>query len=48
MLWPLCQNASIGLSANLSLSAEGHVLISPRRVAARFADLTAEEVADLW
>lgn len=26
----------------------GHVLISPRRVTPRFANLTAEEVADLW
>ena len=26
----------------------GHVLCSPKRVAPRFADLSQEEVADLW
>lgn len=27
---------------------EGHVLISPKRVVPRFADLTREELVDLW
>ena len=26
----------------------GHVLVSPKRVVARFAELSAEEVSDLW
>jgi diadenosine tetraphosphate (Ap4A) HIT family hydrolase len=26
----------------------GHVLISPKRVVARFSELSPEEVADLW
>jgi hypothetical protein len=26
----------------------GHVLISPQRVVARFSELSADEVADLW
>jgi diadenosine tetraphosphate (Ap4A) HIT family hydrolase len=33
---------------NLKPVVPGHVLVAPRRPAPRFADLTAEEVADLW
>eukprot|EP00899_Mesostigma_viride_P022983 jgi/Mesvir1/386/Mv11279-RA.1 len=33
---------------NLKPVVPGHVLIIPRRVVARFKDLTPEEVADLW
>ena len=33
---------------NLRPVVPGHVLISPKRVAPRFADLTTEEVSDLW
>lgn len=33
---------------NLKPLVPGHVLVSPKRVAKRFADLSAEEVADLW
>jgi diadenosine tetraphosphate (Ap4A) HIT family hydrolase len=38
---------SIGL-VNLKPIVPGHVLVIPRRVVARFQDLTGEEVADLW
>ena len=38
---------SVGL-VNLKPVVPGHVLILSRRVAARFADLTAEETADIW
>lgn len=33
---------------NLKPVVPGHVLVSPKRVVARFAELTADEVADLW
>lgn len=33
---------------NLKPIVPGHVLVSPKRVALRFADLSSEEVADLW
>lgn len=33
---------------NLKPVVPGHVLVSPQRVALRFADLTLEEVTDLW
>lgn len=33
---------------NLKPVVPGHVLVSPKRVLPRFADLTPEEVADLW
>ena len=33
---------------NLRPVVPGHVLVSSKRVAPRFADLTAEEVSDLW
>lgn len=33
---------------NLKPVVPGHVLISPKRVVFRFADLTPEEVSDLW
>lgn len=33
---------------NLKPVVPGHVLVSPKRVVARFAELAPEEVADLW
>ncbi|GAB4817670.1 hypothetical protein N2152v2_004716 [Parachlorella kessleri] len=33
---------------NLKPVVPGHVLVSPKRVVARFAELSPEEVADLW
>lgn len=33
---------------NLKPVVPGHVLISPKRVVARFSELSPEEVADLW
>jgi diadenosine tetraphosphate (Ap4A) HIT family hydrolase len=33
---------------NLKPVVPGHVLVSPRRVAKRFSDLTDDEVSDLW
>jgi bis(5'-adenosyl)-triphosphatase len=33
---------------NLKPVVPGHVLVSPIRVVPRFADLTPEEVADMW
>jgi diadenosine tetraphosphate (Ap4A) HIT family hydrolase len=33
---------------NLKPVVPGHVLVSPKRVVPRFADLSEEEVADLW
>lgn len=33
---------------NLKPVVPGHVLVAPRRVVKRFADLSAEEVTDLW
>jgi diadenosine tetraphosphate (Ap4A) HIT family hydrolase len=33
---------------NLKPIVPGHVLVSPKRVVPRFADLSSEEVADLW
>ncbi|CAG9466190.1 unnamed protein product [Pedinophyceae sp. YPF-701] len=33
---------------NLMPVLPGHVLVSPRRIAPRFSDLSGEEVADLW
>lgn len=33
---------------NLKPIVPGHVLISPKRVVGRFADLSPEEVSDLW
>lgn len=33
---------------NLKPVVPGHVLVSPKRVVARFAELSAEEVSDLW
>lgn len=33
---------------NLKPVVPGHVLISPKRVVHRFADLTSEEISDLW
>ena len=43
-----CESAlSLGL-VNLKPVVPGHVLIITRRVVKRFADLTPEEVADLW
>ena len=35
-------------AVNLKPVVPGHVLVSPKRVVPRFADLTAQEVADLW
>jgi bis(5'-adenosyl)-triphosphatase len=35
-------------AAAAAVTSLGHVLISPIRVVRRFADLTQEEVADLW
>ena len=32
----------------LPCTRAGHVLVSPIRTAARFSDLNAEEVMDLW
>ena len=31
-----------------NLNYSGHVLVSPKRVVRRFAELTKEEVSDLW
>ncbi len=42
-----CMLLSVGL-VNLKPVVPGHVLILSRRVAARFADLTADETADIW
>lgn len=33
---------------NLKPVVPGHVLVTPRRVVARFADLSADEASDLW
>ncbi|KAK9823986.1 hypothetical protein WJX72_006802 [[Myrmecia] bisecta] len=33
---------------NLKPVVPGHVLVSPKRVVKRFADLTADEISDLW
>ncbi|CAD5116398.1 DgyrCDS5291 [Dimorphilus gyrociliatus] len=33
---------------NLKPVRPGHVLISPKRIAAKFTDLSAEEISDLW
>lgn len=35
-------------AVNLKPVVPGHVLLSPKRVVARFAELSPEEVADLW
>lgn len=52
--WPI-QASEVFLATPLSFAfvnlkpiVPGHVLISPVRVVERFAELTAEEVADLW
>ncbi|KAI9104730.1 HIT-like domain-containing protein [Phlyctochytrium arcticum] len=52
--WPIRSNEiflttkfSLGL-VNYKPIVPGHVLIMPRRVVARFADLTSEEVSDLY
>lgn len=39
--------SSLG-AVNLKPVVPGHVLVSPKRVVARFAELAPEEVADLW
>ena len=33
---------------NLKTVVRGHVLVCPRRVVAKFTDLTPDEIADLW
>lgn len=35
-------------AVNLKPVVPGHVLVSPKRVVARFAELAPEEVSDLW
>jgi hypothetical protein len=41
------QSASSAAAA-VPASPSGHVLISPKRVVKRFAELTSDEVADMW
>jgi DNA-binding XRE family transcriptional regulator len=38
----------IRVAALCLLPTTGHVLVSPLRVVRRFADLTLDEVADMW
>ena len=52
--WPINSSEVFATSplsfafVNLKPVVPGHVLISPKRVVHRFADLSPEEVADLW
>lgn len=52
--WPINSSEIFATSplsfafVNLKPVVSGHVLISPKRVVHRFADLSSEEVADLW
>lgn len=53
-LWPV-HASEVFVTSNLSFAfvnlkpiVPGHVLISPKRVVSRFAELTPEEVADIW
>lgn len=52
--WPIKSSEVFATSplsfafVNLKPVVPGHVLISPKRVVHRFADLSSQEVADLW
>ena len=52
--WPIAADEVFATSphcyafVNLKPVVPGHVLVSPKRVVARFAELAPEEVADLW